>query len=198
VNVASKLLSNPPLRQLVVHSDQFVERFVQLGTARKLSPAELGHYHDAQATPQLRVGAAAFPAQLPAARSFFAALERAVPERLGDMPALITWGMKDWGVPAKTELPRARSAFSDRVVVELPRASHFIQEDVPAEIAEAITRGFGLLLVVERQQSHVAVDRLGAVRGVELAVDVGHVGFDGPFGDDESLGDLLVGRAVHE
>ena len=97
---------------------------MQLGTTRKLSPAELSHYRSAQPTAQLRAGAAAFPRQLLAARPLFAALEHIVPERLGDKPALIIWGMKDWGVPAKTELPRARSAFSDCVVIELPHASH--------------------------------------------------------------------------
>jgi haloalkane dehalogenase len=142
VSLTSRLLSTPPMQLVITGSGQFVERFVQLGTARTLSRAERAHYSGAQSTRPLRVGVATFPRQLRAAREFFVALERTVPERLGDKPALITWGMKDWGVPAKTELPRARAAFSDCVVVELPRASHYIQEDAPAEIAEAITRRF--------------------------------------------------------
>jgi haloalkane dehalogenase len=39
-------------------------------------------------------------------------------------------------------IPRMRAAFSDVVVVELPRAKHYIQEDAPAEIAEAIGERF--------------------------------------------------------
>jgi len=36
-----------------------------------------------------------------------------------------------------------RTAFSDHILVELPHASHFIQEDAPARIAEAIIDRFG-------------------------------------------------------
>ena len=41
------------------------------------------------------------------------------------------------------ELPHMRAAFSDHVVVELPGAKHFIQEDAPDEIAGAIAERFG-------------------------------------------------------
>jgi haloalkane dehalogenase len=36
-----------------------------------------------------------------------------------------------------------RVTFPDHEVVELPRAKHYIQEDAPDEIADAITRRFG-------------------------------------------------------
>jgi haloalkane dehalogenase len=39
-------------------------------------------------------------------------------------------------------LPRMRSALSDHVLVELPNAAHFIQEDEPDRIAEAIIERF--------------------------------------------------------
>lgn len=40
-------------------------------------------------------------------------------------------------------LRRMQSAFQDVVVVELPQAKHYIQEDAPDKIAEAIARRFG-------------------------------------------------------
>jgi haloalkane dehalogenase len=40
-------------------------------------------------------------------------------------------------------LPRMRRTFKDHVVVELPRAKHYIQEDAPQEIADAIANRFG-------------------------------------------------------
>jgi haloalkane dehalogenase len=36
-----------------------------------------------------------------------------------------------------------RAAFPDHVLVELPEAKHFIQEDAPDEIAAAIIERFG-------------------------------------------------------
>jgi haloalkane dehalogenase len=36
-----------------------------------------------------------------------------------------------------------RAAFPDHIVVELPNAKHFIQEDAPDRIAQAITERFG-------------------------------------------------------
>jgi len=40
-------------------------------------------------------------------------------------------------------IPRMRQAFSDVVIVELTTAKHYIQEDAPAEIADAIAKRFG-------------------------------------------------------
>ena len=39
-------------------------------------------------------------------------------------------------------IAKTRAAFDDVVVLELPRAKHYIQEDAPAEIAEAIAKRF--------------------------------------------------------
>ena len=45
--------------------------------------------------------------------------------------------------PRPPTLPRMRAAFPDHVVVELPNAKHFIQEDAPEQIAMAIIERFG-------------------------------------------------------
>ena len=54
-----------------------------------------------------------------------------------DIPAEIVWGMND-PILAKT-LPVMKSNFPDARVIETP-AGHFLQEEVPEEIAEALMR----------------------------------------------------------
>ncbi len=51
--------------------------------------------------------------------------------------------MRDLAFKPGHFLPRFRSVFSDLVEVPLPAARHFIQEDAPGEIAEAIRARFG-------------------------------------------------------
>lgn len=140
--VFSTLASTPLIQRLILDHNQFVERFIPIGTTRKLTAAEMSHYRGVQPTPQSRVAIAAFPGQILAARPFLATLQQTVTQTLGTKPALITWGMKDWGFRAKTQIPRMRAAFNDCVVVELPRAAHYIQEDAPEEIARAIRQRF--------------------------------------------------------
>lgn len=51
--------------------------------------------------------------------------------------------MKDFAFRPGPTLPRMRAAFPDHVLVELPKAKHFIQEDAPDQIAAAIVERFG-------------------------------------------------------
>ncbi len=62
---------------------------------------------------------------------------------LGDKPLLLVWGMKDFAFNPKAFIPKWRSYFKDSVLVKLPKARHFIQEDAPEEIATAIAERFG-------------------------------------------------------
>ena len=54
-----------------------------------------------------------------------------------DIPAEIVWGMKD-PILAKT-LPMMKNNFPNAPVIETS-AGHFLQEEVPVEIAEALIR----------------------------------------------------------
>jgi haloalkane dehalogenase len=51
--------------------------------------------------------------------------------------------MKDFAFKPKRTLPRLQATFPDHVVVELPTAKHYIQEEAPDEIADAIAKRFG-------------------------------------------------------
>ena len=87
-------------------------------------------------TPKSRVGAAEFPVQLMSAASWLAELERDVQEVLANAPVLLTWGLLD---PMFTRrfMERFREVFTHTEIFRLD-AKHYIQEDSPKEISEAI------------------------------------------------------------
>jgi haloalkane dehalogenase len=139
----SKVMSSHPLQYAILQRNFFVERLIPAGTARRLNPEVMAHYRRAQPTPQARLGVARMPKEILAARPLLERLANEVPATLGSKPALLVWGMKDPAFPPGQSLPRMRAAFADHVVVELPDAKHFIQEDAPERIAQAIIERFG-------------------------------------------------------
>lgn len=56
---------------------------------------------------------------------------------LKDTPALIVWGMKDIAF-RKKELQRWKNIFPHARTVQVPHAGHFVQEEAPGELAEAV------------------------------------------------------------
>lgn len=138
----SKVMSSPPMQHAILQRNFFVERLIPAGTARKLSPAVMDHYRQAQPNPAARAGVARMPKEILAARPLLERLARDVPANLGSKPALMVWGMKDFAFTPGPMIPRMRATFPDHVVVELPTAKHFIQEDAPDPIAQAIINRF--------------------------------------------------------
>lgn len=137
----SRFLGTGLMQRKILEDNFFVERIMPAGSAKTLSELERAHYRRVQPSPTARRGIALMPKQLIGATPLLERLSREVPEKLGSKPALITWGMKDIGFrPAM--ITKMRAAFDDVVVLELPRAKHYIQEDAPAEIAEAIAKRF--------------------------------------------------------
>ena len=137
----SRFLGTGLMQRKILEDNFFVERIMPAGSAKTLSDLERAHYRRVQPSPAARRGIALMPKQLIGATPLLERLSREVPEKLGSKPALITWGMKDIGFrPAM--ITKMRAAFDDVVVLELPRAKHYIQEDAPAEIAEAIAKRF--------------------------------------------------------
>lgn len=142
MRIFSAVMSSPPLQYAILRHNFFVERLMPPGAARRLSPAAMAHYRGVQ-PPGARMGVAQLPKQLRAARPLLQRLADEVPDRLGSKPALIIWGMRDPAFRPGRTLPRVLAAFTDHVVVELPGAKHFIQEDAPDEIAAAVISRFG-------------------------------------------------------
>jgi haloalkane dehalogenase len=139
----SRVMSSPPMQRAILQRNFFVERLIPAGTARRPSAAVMAHYRGAQRTPRDRAGVARMPREILAARPLLGRLAREVPAKLGAKPALLVWGMKDFAFRPGPTIPRMRAAFPDHVLVELPNAKHFIQEDAPDQIAQAITERFG-------------------------------------------------------
>ena len=135
-------MSTPRMQRSILEKNFFVERIVPREMAHSLTPDELDHHRKAQPSPGARKGVAEMPRQILAARPLRQRLARDVPATLGSKPALLVWGMKDFVFKPKRILPRMQATFPDNVTVELPHAKHYIQEDAPGEIAQAITKRF--------------------------------------------------------
>ena len=140
--IFSRVMSSGPIQRRILERNLFVERVMPSAMSRKLTPEEMDHYRKVQPNPQARRGVATMPREILAARPLLERLAREVPERLGDKPVLLVWGMKDIAFRPKTHLPRMRESFPNHVIRELPQAKHFIQEDAPDDIAEAIIERF--------------------------------------------------------
>lgn len=141
--IFSTVMTSGPMQRRILDRNYFVERLIPRGTARKLSEEEMDHYRRVQPSPEMRAGVAEFPRQLIAAAPWLGELARDVIATLSEKPVLLVWGMRDLAFPPKPTIPGIRRTFKDIELVELPRAKHFIQEDAPTEIAEAITKRFG-------------------------------------------------------
>jgi haloalkane dehalogenase len=139
----SRVMSSAVMQYAILQRNFFVERLIRAGTGRRLSATVVAHYRGVQASPQDRAGAARMPKEILAARPLLERLAREVPATLGAKPALLVWGMKDLAFRPGRTIPRMRAVFPDHVLVELPNAKHFIQEDAPDRIAQAITERFG-------------------------------------------------------
>ncbi len=143
MKIFSRVMSSPPLQYAILHRNFFVERLVPAGTQHRPSAEVMEHYRAVQPTPDARKGVAEMPKQILAARPLLAGLAREVPAKLGAKPALLVWGMKDFAFRPGPMIPRMCTAFPDHVLVELPNAKHFIQEDAPEQIVAAIAERFG-------------------------------------------------------
>ena len=139
----SAFMSSGPMQRRILEKNFFVERLMPGAMSRNLSEEEMDQYRRVQPSPDARRGVAEMPKEIRAARPLLERLSREVPAKLGTKPAVIVWGMKDYGFRARSCIPRFKQAFPDHEVVELPNAKHYIQEDAPSEIAKAIAGRFG-------------------------------------------------------
>lgn len=139
----SRFMSTRLMQRAIIERNFFVERLIPLGTVSSLPEEVMDHYRGVQPAPEARRGVAEFPRQLMAASEWLEELFHDVRRVLADRPTLLTWGMRDLAFSPRHFLPRFRSVFNDLVEVPLPAAKHFIQEDAPGEIAEAIRMRFG-------------------------------------------------------
>lgn len=132
----AKLLGGRVGGLLIRRFNAFVNVMVPAGARRRLPRAVMDAYRGPFLRPETRRATHVFPRELLESRDFLAEVEAGV-ARLGDRPALIVWGERDFGLRAR-EREYFERLFPNHRTVLLENASHFIQEDAPSEIADAI------------------------------------------------------------
>jgi haloalkane dehalogenase len=130
------VMSMAPVQSMILSKNLLVERMMPLGVKHPLAPEVMRHYQEAMPTPSSRIGVAEFPVQLTAGSAWLRELERRVRDELSNVPLLLTWGLGDV-LFDRSYMERFREDFH-MVSIRRLDARHYIQEDAPAEIAEAI------------------------------------------------------------
>ena len=141
IRLFSKFMSTGFMRRRILENNWFVERGIPTGVTTKLSNEVMEHYRAVQPTPEMRVALPIAPREILASGDWLEDLETQVKAKLASKPVLLVWGMKDVAFRPRF-LARMKEVFPDRVVVELPHAKHYIQEDAPDEIITAIIHRF--------------------------------------------------------
>jgi haloalkane dehalogenase len=136
IRAFSAVLSTGLLQSLILQKNFFVERIMPAGVKYPLAPEVMDHYREPLSTPERRAGVAEFPRQITRSALWLGAISDEVPETLGTLPALLTWGIRDYAFTPPF-MDRFKRDFQSVRVVRLD-ARHFIQEDAPAEISKAI------------------------------------------------------------
>lgn len=139
----SRLMSTRPMQRQILERNFFVERLMPGAASYPLGAEVMEQYRRAQPTPEARWGVAEFPHQILASRAWLERLANHAPEALRDKPALLVWGMKDRAFGSPKVIERWQQYFPDAEVVVLADANHFIQEDAPDRIADAVAQHFG-------------------------------------------------------
>jgi len=137
----SKILGGRLGRSLILRYNLFARVIVPGGVKRHtMSDAVRLHYTSQFPDRESRIPTAVFPREILGSRAYLKQVERDLPT-LRNLPALIVWATKD---PAFHEAERIRfeKLFPTHETQVLEGAGHYIQEDAPEDIAEAILRWY--------------------------------------------------------
>ncbi len=141
MRIFSRFMSTGFMQRRILENNWFVERGIPMGVMTRLSEQVMEHYRAVQPTPAMRVALPVAPREILASGDWLEDLDAQVKASLASKPVLLVWGMKDLAFRPKF-LSQMKKIFLDRVVVELPEAKHYIQEDAPDEIVAAIIDRF--------------------------------------------------------
>lgn len=140
--VFSTTLGTPPMQWLIKNRNIFVTQLMKRSLRVKLTDKEFAHYTDVVPTPESREGIAVFPKQIRGAHPWMSELEDRVASTLGQKTVVLIFGRKDPALASDATISRWRNEFPDAKMIELPNAGHYIQEDAPDAIVEAIRDTF--------------------------------------------------------
>lgn len=138
----SRFVGGPLGRWLIHKQNFFVQTIVPMayGERSKLTPQIHKHYLEPLSKPEERKGNWIFPKQIMASSAWLDSLwnQRHV---LNEKIALIAWGLKDIAFRAR-ELNIWMKAFPEARVLCFEKAGHFLLEENPSELAQAIQETF--------------------------------------------------------
>ncbi len=128
-----------PVGRMLIRRYNFFARTIMrqaFGDADRLSPSVHEHYLRHLASPEDRKGCWVFPREIIRSSKWLGEIRDRI-DRLTDKPALIVWGLKDIAF-RKTELRRWERTFTHARSVHLPTVGHFVQEEAPEALGEAM------------------------------------------------------------
>ncbi len=134
----SSFMGGPIGRMLIRRYNFFAQTILRqaFGDKSKLSDAAHEHYLHPLAIPEDRKGCLVFPKQIVASTPWLGRLWSNI-SALSGKPKLFVWGMKDIAFREK-ELKRWERAFPEARSIRLSTVGHFVQEEAPNELAEAL------------------------------------------------------------
>ena len=137
----ARVTSSGWVQSQIFKRNTFVERILPLGAKHKLAPEVMAHYRGPLRTMDSRAGVAEFLRELNHASPWLGSIADEVPDALGHLPLLLTWGIYD-PLFTSSMMERFKADFRSVRATRLD-AKHYIQEDAPAEIAKAIEEFVG-------------------------------------------------------
>lgn len=134
----SRFMGGPVGRMLIRRYNFFAQMVLRqaFGDKSKLSKAVHTHYLRPLEMPENRKGCMVFPKQIIDSTPWLERIWRRI-STLNDKPKLFIWGMKDIAFRDK-ELKRWEQTFPEARSVRLDTVGHFVQEEAPVELAEAV------------------------------------------------------------
>jgi haloalkane dehalogenase len=134
----SSFMGGPIGRMLIRRYNFFAQVLLRhaFGDKSKLSKVAHMHYLHPLEMPGDRKGCMVFPKQIIASTPWLKQVWSGI-SVLNGKPKLFVWGMKDIAFREK-ELKRWEQTFPDAWSVRLATVGHFVQEEAPGELAEAV------------------------------------------------------------
>ena len=132
----SYVMSSAPMQKLILERNFLVERLLPVGVKHSMPTPVHEHYAGVLPDVDSRYGVAELPRQILSSSFWLGEIAHAVPRILMNVPLLLTWGMHDIAYTPRF-MDRFREDFRSVSLRRLD-ARHYIQEDCPAEISEAI------------------------------------------------------------
>lgn len=136
----SSFMGGPVGRMLIRRYNFFAKVILRkaFGDESRLSEAAYTHYLRPLEVPEDRKGCMIFPKEIIASTPWLNQIWSDI-SALNGKPKLFVWGMKDIAFRDK-ELKRWEQAFPEAQTVRLDGVGHFVQEEAPSELGDAVVR----------------------------------------------------------